>query len=129
MYRLIGMSLMITMLTTGSMAHHGYADYDRNAAVTLEGTVTRVLWANPHVVLTIETRNGIDYAVEWAAVTQLTSSGFPTAPVKAGDALVITGSINRNPKKRILTLLREIRRPADGWRWTSAAVSSGRAER
>ena len=115
---------MVALMTTASMAHHGYVEYDRNEAVTLEGTVKRVLWTNPHVVLTLETRNGTVYAVEWAAVTQLSRLGIETAPVKEGDRLVVTGSINRNPEKRILTLLREIRRPADGWQWTSPARAS-----
>jgi hypothetical protein len=113
--------MVVALLTTGSMAHHGYGEYDRNASVTLEGTVTRVLWTNPHVVLTLKTTSGIEYAVEWAAVTQLASRGIATAPVKEGDSLLVTGSVNRNPEKRILTLLQEIRRPADGWVWMSLA--------
>jgi len=124
MCRLAWTSIVVALMTTSSMAHHGYTEYDRNAAVTLEGTVKRVLWTNPHVVLTLEARNGVVYSVEWAAVTQLSRQGIETAPVKEGDTLVVTGSINRNPEKRILTLLQEIRRPADGWQWISQARAS-----
>ena len=122
MGRLTLTSIVVVLMTTGSIAHHSYAEYDRETAVTLEGRVTRVLWTNPHVVLMLKTRDGVEYAVEWTAVTQLTRRfGMQTAPVEEGDTIVVTGSINRNPEKRILTLLREIRRPADGWRWTSPA--------
>jgi hypothetical protein len=119
MRTLIWTSVVAVVMATGVTAHHGYAEYDRTALVTLEGTVTRVLWSNPHVVLTLETRSGV-YAVEWASVTQLSRRGIASAPVKEGDAIVVTGSINRNPEKRIITLIQEIRRPADHWEWTSA---------
>jgi len=108
------------LLTTSSMiGHHGYAEYDRNAPVTLEGTLKHVLWANPHVVLTLETQTRGEYSVEWGAVFQLSRFGINSVPVKAGDHLIVTGSINRNPEKRILTLIQEISRPADGWHWES----------
>jgi hypothetical protein len=119
MKRIVLISIIVSLVTAGSaLGHHGYNEYDRNSAVTLEGTLQRVLWVNPHVVLTLETQNG-DYAVEWGAVSQLSRQGISAVPMKAGDHLVITGSINRNPEKRILTLLREINRPADGWRWVN----------
>jgi len=108
------------LLTTSSMiGHHGYAEYDRNAPVTLEGTLKHVLWANPHVVLTLETQTRGEYSVEWGAMFQLSRFGINSVPVKAGDHLIVTGSINRNPEKRILTLIQEISRPADGWHWES----------
>ena len=112
--------LAALLLTTSSMiGHHGYAEYDRNAPVTLEGTLKQVLWANPHVVLTLETQTKGEYSVEWNALFQLSRQGINAVPVKEGDHLIITGSINRNPERRILTLVQEIRRPADGWSWVN----------
>ena len=120
MKRIVLMSIMISIFTAGSViAHHGYGEYDRNATVALEGTVKRVVWANPHVVLTLETQSQGEYAIEWGALSQLARQGINAVPMKAGDHLVITGSINKNPEKRILTLLTEISRPADGWRWVN----------
>ena len=59
-------SMAALLLTAASMmAHHGYAEYDRNALVSLEGTVKHVLWANPHVVLTLETQTKGEFSVEW----------------------------------------------------------------
>jgi hypothetical protein len=118
MKRTVLTSTAALLLSAGSMiGHHGYAEYDRNAPVTLEGTLKHVLWANPHVVLTLETQTRGEYSVEWGAVFQLSRFGINSVPVKAGDHLIVTGSINRNPEKRILTLIQEIRRPADGWHW------------
>ena len=120
MKRTVLTSTAALLLSAGSMiGHHGYAEYDRNAPVTLEGTLKHVLWANPHVVLTLETQTRGEYSVEWGAVFQLSRFGINSVPVKAGDHLIVTGSINRNPEKRILTLIQEISRPADGWHWES----------
>jgi hypothetical protein len=118
MKRTVLTSMAALLLSAGSMiGHHGYAEYDRNAQVTLEGTLKHVLWANPHVVLTLDTGTKGDFSVEWGAVYQLSRFGIKSVPVKAGDHLIVTGSINRNPERRILTLIQEIRRPADGWHW------------
>ena len=122
MKRTLFNSAVAFLLTVSSMmGHHSYGDYDRNAPVTLEGTVKRVLWANPHVVFTLETQTKGEYSVEWAAVSQLARYGITDAPVKQGDRLIVTGSVNRNPEKRILTIVQEIRRPADGWCWETPA--------
>ena len=120
--RLCFLSLMMLVLSVASaIAHHSYAEYDRNATVTMEGVVKNVLWANPHVLITLHTENQGDYSVEWGSVSQVSRRGITPASVRAGDHLEVTGSINRNPEKHILTLVREIRRPADGWQWTNAS--------
>jgi hypothetical protein len=128
MKKIVLMSIVVSLLTAGSVAaHHGYGEYDRNATVSLEGTLKRVLWANPHVVLTLETQDKGEYSVEWGPPSQLLRQGIRAIPVRAGDHLVITGSVNRNPEKRILTLLTEISRPADGWHWVNPWGNPNRA--
>lgn len=111
---------LIFIAATASPAHHSYTDYDREIDVTLVGTVTELLWANPHVVVTLQTPNRGEYRVEWLALFQLAQQGIDSTAVKTGDRLEITGSLNKNPDRRILTLVHEVRRPADGWRWVDA---------
>lgn len=102
-----------------SFAHHGYSEYDRDATVSLEGTVESVMWGNPHVLVFLQTEGKGTYRVEWNAIWQLSRSGIQTVPIKQGDRVVVTGSVNRNPEKHILTLVQEISRPSDGWRWVN----------
>ena len=111
--------LMVVFPAISAIAHHSYGEYDRDKVVTLEGSVKVVSWANPHVLITLQTDSQGDYTVEWNALAQLYRQGIKPGIVKSGDHLAITGSINRNPEKRILALVREIRRPADGWRWSN----------
>jgi hypothetical protein len=100
-----------------ALAHHGYSEYDRDARVSLEGTVKNVVWGNPHVLITLQTENQGEYTVEWGSVLQLTGWGIKANPIKQGDHVIVTGSVNKNPEKHILTLVFEMSRPADGWRW------------
>ena len=124
MKRTVLLSILASLLTVGSAtAHHGYGEYDRSQLVALEGTLMRVQWANPHVLLMLQTDRG-EYTVEWGSVVQLVRQGIKPVPVRAGDHLIITGSVNKNPEKKILTLLTEISRPADGWRWENPARSN-----
>ena len=121
MKRTVLLSVLASLLAVGSaIAHHGYGEYDRSQLVALEGTLMRVQWANPHVLLMLQTDRG-EYTVEWGSVVQLVRQGIKPVPVRAGDHLIITGSVNKNPEKKIMTLLAEISRPADGWRWENPA--------
>jgi hypothetical protein len=115
--RLLLLSLLgLVVPVVSAVAHHGYGEYDRDRMVTLEGGIKKVVWANPHVTITLDTNQG-EYSAEWGSVVQLTRQGMYTAMLKAGDRITVTGAVNKNPEKRIITLLREIRRPSDGWRW------------
>ena len=122
MKRTVLLSTLALLLAVGSaIAHHGYGEYDRSQLVALEGTLMRVQWANPHVLLMLQTESQGEYTVEWGSVIQLVRQGIKPVPLRAGDHLIITGSVNKNPDKKILTLLTEISRPADGWRWENPA--------
>ena len=111
--------LLVMIAAVSAVAHHRYGDYDKDTVVRLEGTVRQVLWANPHVIITLITTDNREYRVEWGSVLQLSATGVKAIPVKEGDDLVVVGSINRNPEKHILTLVREVNRPANGWRWVN----------
>ena len=125
MKRTVLLSTLVSLLAVGSaIAHHGYGEYDRSQLVALEGTLMRIQWANPHVLLMLQTESKGEYAVEWGSVAQLVRQGIKPVPLSAGDHLIITGSVNKNPEKKILTLLTEISRPADGWRWENPARSN-----
>ena len=39
------------------LAHHGNASYDTSKSVTINGTVTQYIWANPHVFLRVDAKD------------------------------------------------------------------------
>ncbi len=60
-YRWIVLASVLATASGPVSAHHGTRiSYDRENPVTLEGTVTELVWANPHVALfvDVEDENG-----------------------------------------------------------------------
>jgi hypothetical protein len=109
---------LLLICTAGSWAHHSYGMfYATDHRVTLKGQVAKVSFVNPHVMLTIETKNSGTWQAEWTSVDNLARQGVLKDTVQAGDFLEIEGSPARNPDWRVVSALNEIRRPADGWRW------------
>jgi hypothetical protein len=98
-------------------AHHSYAAYSEQQTVTMEGTVESVRFANPHVLLTMRTDGGELYTIEWQNLVQLRHGKVGPDTLKAGDRIVVIASPARDPSSHMLSLVREMRRPSDGWRW------------
>jgi hypothetical protein len=102
------------------LAHHSYgADFDLRQTVILKGKVAKVFFKDPHVTLTIETKNSGIWEAEWTQASGLMRRGISESTIRPGDFMEIEGSPARNPSLRVVSALREIRRPADGWRWVS----------
>ena len=75
------------------LAHHGNAAYDTAKTVTVKGTVTDYIWANPHVFLKVEAKDDSGNTLHWViegqnAVTQATA-GWSNSTFKPGDQVVI----------------------------------------
>jgi hypothetical protein len=110
-------ALLLTC-TAGLRAHHSYGMfYATDHRMTLKGQVAKVSFVNPHVMLTIETKNSGTWQAEWTSPDNLTRQGVLKDTVQTGDFLEIEGSPARNPESRVVSALTEIRRPADRWRW------------
>jgi hypothetical protein len=84
-------------------AHHGAASYDTSRTVTVSGTVTEYVWANPHVFLKVDAKddsgNPSHWVIEaWNPVTQ-TSRGWTKNTFKPGDEVVVdvTPAKNNQP--------------------------------
>jgi hypothetical protein len=75
------------------LAHHGNAAYDTAKTVTVKGTVTDYIWANPHVFLKVDAKDESGNTSHWViegqnAVTQA-SAGWTNATFKAGDQVIV----------------------------------------
>jgi hypothetical protein len=75
-------------------AHHGYAAYDTDKKVTLKGTVTRFVWANPHCMVQLDVTDDSGHVVHWIAETENPSGmvrvGWTDKSLKAGDQITVT---------------------------------------
>jgi hypothetical protein len=58
----------VVMLGNEALAHHNMtALFDFNDRVTLNGTLTKIDWRNPHTYLTIDVQGGAGAAESWQA--------------------------------------------------------------
>jgi hypothetical protein len=117
--RLVAMAGMVILAGSTASAHHAYQEFQRDRIVTVEGAITRLEYQNPHVVLTVKTSDSSIYTVVWSAPSNLLRRyGFESTTLKVGDRVVVSGSPHRDASLRTLSLITEVRRPADGKVWS-----------
>jgi hypothetical protein len=68
---LVVLTLAITSLIVSIplFAHHGNAAFDVGKKVTLKGTVTEWVWANPHCWLKFDVKDDKGNVIHWVAET------------------------------------------------------------
>jgi Family of unknown function (DUF6152) len=82
------------------MAHHGTAaSYDPDKFVTLKGTVTEFIWANPHSQVHWDVKGDDGKVVNWGgelhSIAQLIKNGWNKNLLKPGDEITVTGHPSR----------------------------------
>jgi hypothetical protein len=85
-------------------AHHGRgATYDMKKQITLKGTVARVDWRNPHVVIWMDVKDQTGKVVTWgfenAGVSQLAQEGYNRNTLKLGQEItaIVNPAVNGAP--------------------------------
>jgi Family of unknown function (DUF6152) len=80
--------------------HHGGAAYDQTKSVTFEGTVTEMQFANPHVLVYWDVKNGEQAGQKWSgwltAPTKLARAGWTRKTLNPGDHIVVTGTPHKD---------------------------------
>jgi uncharacterized protein DUF6152 len=83
-----------------TFAHHGNAAYDEKNPVTLKGTVTEFVWANPHTQIYFDVKNDKGNVEHWACESlspgKLVRAGWTKDAVKPGEEITITLSPAKN---------------------------------
>jgi hypothetical protein len=94
---LLGFALLL--LAVPVFGHHGAASvYDPNNKITLKGTVTKLLWANPHVEVYFDALDPVSgKMVHWElgdgqGVQHLYKNGWTRNDLKAGETITVTGA-------------------------------------
>jgi hypothetical protein len=83
------------IVITGSLAaHHGSASFDTAKEITLKGTVTEWIWANPHCFLKFDAKDDTGSVRNWVVETQnptdMTRRGWARTSFKVGDEVTVT---------------------------------------
>lgn len=81
-------------------AHHGNSAMDTSKKVTLTGTVTEWVWANPHCWLKMDVKddkgNVAHWVVEENAPATLVGYGFTRNSFKPGDIATVTMNVSKS---------------------------------
>jgi hypothetical protein len=87
------------LASSAAFAHHSPSAFDISGQVTVEGTLTKVDWTNPHVYLTVETvgANGQRalQQVESVSVASAQSMGLKRDVLTIGSRVVVRAHPNR----------------------------------
>ena len=93
---------LVFLLCLGSVgasfvwAHHSLtAEYDQKKPVTLNGTLTKLDWRNPHAWIFLDVKNasgGVDkWQCELGSPNAMTRAGFTPDSVKEGEDIILDG--------------------------------------
>jgi len=86
-------------------AHHSAARFDPTQTVSVEGTVTRYEWANPHVYIFVAAKADDGQMVEWEIEGQppavLRRQGWASDTLKRGDLVKLSGNPHRGGMKSL----------------------------
>lgn len=84
----------VLMMPASTLTHHGSASFDNTKEVTVKGTVTEWLWANPHCFLKVEGKDDTGtvriWNLEFGNPTDITSRGFSRRTFKVGEEVTVT---------------------------------------
>lgn len=104
-------AVVFLMVSSSTFAHHGMATYDLQRRITLKGTVTRFDFANPHVLLYFDVKDGNGKVIEWVAETgspnMMRRGGWNKNTLKPGDQITVSGhpAKNGSPTMRFLKIV------------------------
>lgn len=90
----------LSMLGTPVAAHHGGAAYDTDKSITVKGTVTDYIWANPHVFVKVDVKDDSGNVAHWIVEAQnpvsMMQISWTKNTFKAGDQVEIDAMPAKN---------------------------------
>jgi hypothetical protein len=112
MNRLPTLVALIAVLSAPLSAHHGRgATYDMKKRVMLKGTVSRVEWRNPHVLIYMDVKDAEGKAVTWgfenSGVSTLAQEGYNRNTLKVGQPItaIVNPAANGAPTAIVVKII------------------------
>jgi hypothetical protein len=84
------------VLASPAIAHHGFGAYwNDDTMITIQGTVTKFDWMNPHAYLYLDVKDSAgkneNWAIELYDPGKLTRAGLAKDSLKMGDVVTVLG--------------------------------------
>jgi hypothetical protein len=100
LFLVVGIIAVLVMGARPALAHHGGAAFDQTKQQTLTGSVTRMDFVNPHVVVYFNVQGADGATTEWSgwltAPNKLQRAGWTKNTLKPGDKVTIVGNQQKN---------------------------------
>lgn len=97
---LISALVLASLIAKPAFAHHGTAGYDMSKTVTLTGTVAKVVWTNPHIIIYVDAKDDSGsvqhWSLEMSAPLLMERFGWTKDSIKAGDQIVAEAHPSKN---------------------------------
>jgi len=94
-WRILVVAVSLIGVSEVLSAHHAGANYDREHLITLSGTVTGFVFANPHTQILFDVEDAQGNIVKWIGVGdppgRLYKVGWTKNTIKVGDKITVTG--------------------------------------
>jgi Family of unknown function (DUF6152) len=89
-------ALLMLASSLPAMAHHAPAVFDQTKTITIDGTVTQFVWANPHswIHMDVVGDDGkvTDWVIEMNPPSYLIRGGFKSTTLKPGDEISVVAN-------------------------------------
>lgn len=139
MHRLFAGAAVLALFASSADGHHAIsAYYDSSKRTTIEGDVSQFQFISPHPFVLIEVAPSTSlvasgrWRLEMDNRSELAAIGIRSDTLKAGDRIVVSGSLARDRSQSLYVL--HLKRPADGFTYeqvggTPRLVSPGSSRR
>jgi hypothetical protein len=112
MSKLVTLTALLAVLSVPVLAHHGRgATYDMKKRVTLKGTVSKVEWRNPHVLIYMDVKDADGKVVTWgfenSGVSTLAQEGYNRNTLKVGEDItaIVNPAANGAPTAIVVKII------------------------
>jgi hypothetical protein len=96
----VSAALLLALVASPAAAHHSAAVFDMSKHVSMQGTVEKWLWANPHswLYLRVVKADGTQevWGFEAGSTGMLSRTGWNSADMKPGDKITVTAMPSRD---------------------------------
>jgi Family of unknown function (DUF6152) len=84
-----------------ALAHHSFkVQYDETQTISLKGTITKIIWNNPHVLIYLDVKDNAGKVANWelelASPNGLISQGWKVDSLKPGEQISAAGFAARD---------------------------------
>src|SRR5262245_49933192 len=92
-----GIALVFAVLASPAAAHHSFAAFfDMVSVKEIQGRLTRILWANPHIKIYVAATDGKTWEAEAGSLILLKNMGIETSMLTIGDEIHVRGNPGLN---------------------------------